>query len=57
MEQSKIIDTLETYHCAGDVYVVFLGSPTGSITLVSYLREIPTADVLHRPFLVGEITT
>ena len=31
------------YSCAGAVYVVLLGSPTGSITLVSYLREIPTA--------------
>ena len=29
------------YLCAGAVYVVLLGSPTGSITLVSYLREIP----------------
>ena len=37
--------------CAGAVYVVLLGSPTGSITLVSYLREIPTATVLHHPFL------
>ena len=26
------------YLCAGDVYVVLLGSPTGSITLVSSLR-------------------
>ena len=43
--------------CAGAVYVVLLGSPTGSITLVSYLREIPTAIVLHRPFLFGEIPT
>ena len=43
--------------CAGDVYVVLLGSPTGSITLVSYLREIPTAVVLHHPFLFGEIPT
>ena len=25
--------------CAGAVYVVLLGSPTGSITLVSFLRE------------------
>ena len=30
------------YLCAGAVYVVLLGSPTGSITLVSYLREILT---------------
>ena len=45
------------YLCAGAVYVVLLGSPTGSITLVSYLREIPTAVVLHHPFLLGEIPT
>ena len=45
------------YLCAGDVYVVLLGSPTGSITLVSYLREIPTTAVLHHPFLFGEIPT
>jgi len=38
-------------------YVVLLGSPTSSITLVSYLREIPTAAVLHHPFLFGEIPT
>ena len=43
------------YLCAGAVYVVLLGSPTGSITLVSYLREIPTAAMLHHPFLFGEI--
>ena len=43
------------YLCAGVVYVVLLGSPTGSITLVSSLREIPTAAVLHHPFLFGEI--
>ena len=43
------------YLCAGVVYVVLLGSPTGSITLVSYLREIPTAAVLHHPFFFGEI--
>ena len=43
--------------CAGVVYVVLLGSPTGSITLVSYLREIPTTVVLHHPFLFGEIPT
>ena len=41
------------YLCAGAAYFVLLGSPTGSITLVSYLREIPTADVLHHPFLLG----
>ena len=45
------------YLCAGADYVVLLGSPTGSMTLVSYLREIPTADVLHHPFLFGEIPT
>jgi hypothetical protein len=45
------------YLCAGAVYVVLLGSPTGSITLVSYLRKIPTAAVLHHPFLFGEILT
>ena len=45
------------YLCSGVVYVVLLGSPTGSITLVSYLREIPTAAVLHHPFLFGEKTT
>ena len=44
------------YLCAGAVYVVLLGSPTGSITLVSYLREIPTAAVLHHPFLFGKKT-
>ena len=45
------------YLCAGDVYVVFLGSPTGSITLVSSLRETPSLVVLHHPFLFGEIPT
>ena len=45
------------YLCAGAVYVVLLDSPTSSITLVSYLREIPTAAVLHHPFLFGEIPT
>ena len=30
---------------------------TGSITLVSSLREIPTIVVLHYPFLFGEIPT
>ena len=45
------------YLCAGVVYVVLIGSPIGSITLVSYLREIPTAAVLHHPFLFGEIPT
>ena len=39
------------------VYVVLLGSPTGLITLVSYPKEIPTAAVLHHPFLFGEIPT
>ena len=43
--------------CAGDVYVVLLGFPTGSITLVSYLSEIPTVVVLHYPFLFEEIPT
>ena len=41
--------------CAGTVYVVLLGSPTGSIHLISSLREIPTVAVLHHPFLFGEI--
>ena len=45
------------YLCADVVYVVLLGSPTGSITFLSHLREIPTADVLHHPFLFGEIPT
>ena len=43
------------YLCAGVIYVVLLGSPTGSITLVSSLREIPTVAVLHHTFLFGEI--
>ena len=43
--------------CAGVVYVVLLGSPSGLITLVSLLREIPTIAVLHHPFLFGEIPT
>ena len=30
--------------CVGTVYVVLRGSPTGSITLVSSLREIPSYD-------------
>ena len=42
------------YLCAGAVHVVLRGSPTGSITLVSSLREIPTVVVLHHPFLFGE---
>ena len=41
--------------CAGAMYVVLRGSPTGLITLVSSLREIPTIAVLHHPFLFGEI--
>ena len=45
------------YLCAGVVYIVFLGYPTGSISLVLHLRKIPTADVLHHPFLFGEIPT
>ena len=43
--------------CAGTIYVVLRGSPTGLITLVSSLREIPTVSVLHHPFLFGEIPT
>ena len=43
------------YLCAGAVYVVLFGSPTGSITLISSLREIPTVVVLHHPLLFGEI--
>ena len=45
------------YLCARVVYVVLLGSPTGLITLVSSLREIPTIALLHHPFLFGEIPT
>ena len=45
------------YLCARAVYVMLLGSPTGSITLVSSLREIPILAVLHHPFLFGEIPT
>ena len=45
------------YLCAGVVYVVLRDSPTGSMTLVSSLREIPTVAVLHHPFLFGEIPT
>ena len=45
------------YLCAGVVYVVWGGSPTGSITLVSSLREIPTVAILHHPFFFGEIST
>ena len=45
------------YLCVGVVYVVLLGYPTGLITLVSSLREIPTVVVLHHPFLFGEILT
>ena len=45
------------YLCAGAIYVVLLRSPIGSITLVSYMIEIPTAVVLHHPFLFGEIPT
>src|SRR5215216_4715494 len=36
---------------------VLRGYPTGSITLVSSPREIPTVVVLHHPFLFGEIPT
>ena len=45
------------YLCAGAVYMVWGGSPTGLITLVSSLREIPTVAILHHPFLFGEIPT
>src|SRR6266496_2263113 len=45
------------YLCAGVVHVVLHGSPTGSVTLVSSLREIPTVVVLHHPFLFGVILT
>ena len=45
------------YLCVVAVNVVLCGSPTGSITLVSSLREIPTVVVLHHPFLFGEIPT
>ena len=45
------------YFCAGAVYVLLLGSPTGSITLVPSLREIPPVIVLHHPFLFAEIPT
>ena len=44
------------YLCAGAVHVVLRGSPTGSITLFSSLREISTVAVLHHPFLFGENT-
>ena len=43
--------------CASAVHTVLCGSPTSVITLVSSLREIPTADVLHHPFLFEEIPT
>ena len=45
------------YLCAVAVYIELLGSPIGSTASVSYLREIPTADVLHHPFVFGEIPT
>ena len=45
------------YLCAGVVHVVLRGSLTGSITLVSSLREIHTVGVMHHPFLFGEIPT
>ena len=45
------------YLCTGAVYIVLRGSPTGLITLVSSLREIPIVGVLHHPFLFGEIPT
>ena len=40
--------------CAGTIYIMLLGSPTGSITLVSSMREIATIAVLHSPFLFRE---
>ena len=43
--------------CVGAAYMVLHGSPTGSITLVLSLWEIPTVVVLHHPFLFGEIPT
>ena len=43
--------------CAGAIYVVLRGSPTGSINLVSSPMEIPSVAVLHHPFLCGEIPT
>ena len=45
------------YLCVGAVYVVLRGSPTGSITLISSLREIPTVAGMHHPFLFWEIPT
>ena len=45
------------YLCAGAVPIALPDSPTGSINLVSSLREIPTVVVLHHPFLFGEIPT
>ena len=45
------------YLCAGVVHIVLRGSPTGLITLVSSLREIPTVVVQHHPFLFEEIPT
>ena len=45
------------YLCAGVFYMVCGGSPTGSITLVSSLREIPIVVVPHHPFLFREIPT
>ena len=42
------------YLCASTVYIVLRGSPIGSITLVSSLREIPTVHVLHHPFSLGK---
>ena len=45
------------YLCARVVYVLWGGSLTGSVTLVSSLREIPTVAVMHHPLLFGEIPT
>jgi hypothetical protein len=54
---SFALDARVCYLCAGAAYVVLLGSPTGSITLVSWLREILGPTVLHHPLLLGEIPT
>ena len=43
--------------CAGTIYIVLRGSPTGLITFVSSLREIPTVAMLYHPFLFGEMPT
>ena len=43
-----------SYLCAGVFYMVWGGSPTGSITLVSSLREIPTIIVCIIPSSLGK---